>query len=91
MKFKLQDTKDEQLKLFKVNAKDREYQFWERNSLSVDLWSEAVFKQKLDYIHNNPVKPHWSLAKYPEDYKYSSAKFYYTGIDDFGFLSHYMG
>jgi len=91
MKFKLQDTNDEQLKLFKVSAKDREYQFWERNSLGIDLWSEAVFKQKLDYIHNNPVRSHWALAKYLEDYKYSSARFYYTGADDFGFLSHYMG
>ena len=25
------------------------------------------------------------------EYKYSSAKFYHTGIDDFGFLSHYCG
>jgi len=26
---------------------------------------------------------------YPEDYKYSSAKFYETGVDDFGLLTHY--
>lgn len=28
----------------------------------------------------------WNLAKEPAGYKYSSAKFYETGIDDFGFL-----
>jgi putative transposase len=39
-----------------VQAKDRKFQVWERNSLSIPLWSENVFMQKLDYIHNNPVK-----------------------------------
>lgn len=35
---------------FKVEAKDREYQFWERNALSVELRSHPVFIQKLDYL-----------------------------------------
>ncbi|MGI8952511.1 MAG: transposase [Chitinophagaceae bacterium] len=89
MKFKLIDTKDKMLNEFFVNAKDRKYQIWERNSLSIDLWSEKVFVQKLDYIHSNPIKHPWYLAKLPEEYKYSSAKFYETGMDEFGFLSHY--
>ena len=77
----------EVLKHFAVNAKDRKYQFWERNSLSIDLYSEEVFLQKLDYIHYNPVRA--GLCRLPEEYKYSSAKFYQTGIDDFGFLTHF--
>ena len=89
MKFKLIDTKDKRLSQFLVNAKDRQYQFWERNSLSIDLWTPAVFDQKLDYIHNNPLQEKWRLATYPEEYKYSSANFYETGIDDFRFLTHY--
>lgn len=72
---------------FKVDATDREYQFWERNPLSIELRTEAIYEQKLDYIHWNPVKA--GLCKLPEDYKYSSAKFYETGIDDFGFITHY--
>lgn len=72
---------------FKVDATDREYQFWERNPLSIELRTEAIYEQKLDYIHWNPVKS--GLCKLPEDYKYSSAKFYETGIDDFGFITHY--
>jgi len=28
-------------------------------------------------------------VQHPEDYKYSSAKFYETGIDEFGLLTHY--
>jgi putative transposase len=71
---------------FRVNAKDRTYQFWERNALSVDLWTEKVFRQKLVYIHMNPVKA--GICLLPQDYKYSSALFYETGIDNWGFLTH---
>jgi hypothetical protein len=91
MKFKLIDAKDPMLSWFRVNAKDRQYQFWERNSLSIDLWTPKGFEQKLDYIHNNPIQDKWQLVKYPEDYKYSSAKFYETGVDDFGLLTHHAG
>ncbi|MES2431560.1 MAG: transposase, partial [Bacteroidota bacterium] len=44
------------LEIFRVNAKDRKYQFWERNPLSIDLFTHDVFMQKLEYIHQNPVK-----------------------------------
>jgi len=91
MKFRLMDTNNQKLSQFIVNAKDRQYQFWERNSLRIDLWSPDFFMQKLDYIHNNPLQDNWQLAKFPEDYKYSSAKFYETGIDNFGLLMHYNG
>lgn len=56
MKFRLIDTKDSNLDSYKVKASDREYQFWERNPLSIDLWSRSVFIQKLKYMHNNPVQ-----------------------------------
>jgi hypothetical protein len=57
-----------------VNAKDRKHQVWECNSLNIPLWSPEVFWQKLDYIHNNPVKA--GLCRLAEDYKYSSERFY---------------
>ena len=78
-----------QLNQYLVDAKDRKYQLWERNALSVDLWSEKVLIQKQRYIHENPVRA--GLCKYPEEYKYSSAMFYKTGIDNWGFLTHYHG
>jgi putative transposase len=56
-----------------VNAKDRKYQVWERNSLRIPVWIPAVIKQKLHYIHQNPVKA--GLCQFPEDYHYSSASF----------------
>jgi hypothetical protein len=89
MKFKLIDTNNKMLNEFIVEAKDRQYQFWERNSLSIELWSERVFIQKLNYIHNNPVSHPWNLVQHNEEYKYSSGKFYETGIDEFILLTHY--
>ncbi len=72
-----------------VNAKDRKYQVWERNSLGVPLWKPEVFEQKLDYIHNNPVKA--GFCQYPADYKYSSARFYEKNEKDWVFLTHHKG
>ena len=89
MKFKLMDSHNSGLNQFVVNAKDRKYQFWERNSLSIDLWSPDIFIQKLNYIHNNPLQDKWQLAKLPEDYKYSSAKFYESGYGEFNLVTHH--
>ncbi len=85
MKFELQKTNPTELEQYLVKAGDRQYQFWERNPLSVDLWSRNVFLQKLQYIHTNPTQPPWKLCTFPEEYKYSSARFYEIGIDEFGF------
>jgi putative transposase len=73
----------------KVNKKDREYQVWKRKPLSVELSSEKVFQQKLEYIHYNPVKA--GICLYPEDYHFSSALFYEHGLDHFKMLTNYMG
>lgn len=73
---------------FEVKAKDRKYQIWERNALSVAIWSEAVFYQKLAYIHQNPVRA--GLCTLPESYIYSSAAFYMGGIDKFGIVKHIL-
>ncbi len=76
------------LETFKVDATDRTYQLWNRNALSVDLFSPKVLQQKIDYIHANPVKA--GLYLHPEDYYYSSSKFYNTGVDDFKMLTNYL-
>ena len=77
------------LEEYKVNKYDREYQFWKREPLSIELRTPAVFDQKLEYIHYNPVKA--GLCKYAEEYYYSSARFYHDGVDSFGMLTHYSG
>jgi len=76
------------LDYFKVDATDRKYQFWERNPLSIELRTHKAYLQKLNYIHLNPVRA--GICKLPEEYKYSSALFYQTGIDNWGFLTHHM-
>jgi len=72
---------------FKVDAKDRRYQFWERNSLSIELRRDKVFQQKLAYIHYNPVTA--GLCNFPEEYHYSSASFYLLNKSEWEFLTHY--
>ena len=72
-----------------VGLKDRTYQVWKRNSMSIDLIHDWFFNQKFEYLHRNPCQPHWQLALLPEDYRYSSAHFYEFGNDEFGFLTHY--
>jgi len=91
MKFRMIDTGDERLEDYKVKASDREYQLWEGNSLSIDLWSRPVFIQKLEYMHKNQIQAHWNLCRFPEEYKYSSFRFYQFGDNNFKFLSHYEG
>jgi putative transposase len=72
---------------FRVGAEDRKFQFWERNPLSVDLWSKKVLIQKLHYLHQNPVRA--GIVNVPEEYKYSSALFYEKGVGNWSFLTHY--
>jgi putative transposase len=87
--FKKQLEKDDNLKAYEVNAIDRKYNFWQRDSLNIELFTAAVFNQKLNYIHYNPVKA--GLCNLPEEYHFSSALFYEKGIDNFGFIEHYLG
>ncbi len=82
IRFDLIDNNPELLNKFEVNARDRKYQFWERNTLSVDLYNHHTFIQKLDYIHYNPLHERWNLSISPEAYHYSSALFYETGVDN---------
>ncbi len=50
------------------------YQFWRHDNKPIDLWSNKVIDEKLNYIHNNPVDE--DLVYYPGDYVYSSARDY---------------
>jgi putative transposase len=67
-----------------VNAKDRKYQVWERNSWKIVLYSARVMWQKINYVHMNPVRA--GLCAWPEDYVYSSAAFYFYGDRRWDFL-----
>jgi REP element-mobilizing transposase RayT len=55
----------------RINPKIKNYQFWQEGSHPVELISNHFIKQKLIYIHNNPVEA--GFVAEPEDYLYSSA------------------
>ena len=78
------------LPLFQVNESERQYRVWQRDPLAVLMDDRKKVEQKLDYIHLNPLQEKWNLADKPEEYYWSSARFYETGNDDFKFLTHYM-
>lgn len=75
-----------ELRNYRVSASNKNYEFWQRDSLAVHLYSRDVAYQKLSYIHNNPLSEHWQLAADPCDYQFSSARFYERDLDDFGFI-----
>ena len=85
---KLKGTDD--LQYYKVDQKDRKYLFWQRDPLAILITDKKMAGEKLDYIHSNPIQPHWKLCKEPSEYRYSSAKFYEGGEDEFKILTRLM-
>ncbi len=82
----LRSTSPSDLAKYAVAASNKQYEFWQRDSLAVPLYTKAVALQKLTYIHNNPVAPHWQLAPTFIDYPYSSVKYYECNEKNFDFL-----
>lgn len=67
----------------------RKYQFWQHHNKPIELWSLKVIKQKIDYIHNNPIES--GFVTNAEDWKYSSARNFMDDdtileIDSTGFI-----
>ena len=88
----LKDLKENHQKVlpyFEVNEKERKYRIWQRDPLAILMNNTQKVEQKINYLHNNPLHERWNLCDRPENYKWSSARFYELGIDDFGFLTHY--
>ena len=55
------------------------HQVWQDSFKSMPLWSGWMVKQKVNYIHANPVKAR--LVKSARDYQWSSFKSYYSIAD----------
>lgn len=60
------------------SAKNKSFQFWQHKNHPVLLHTERMKKDRLEYLHQNPVKAGWVYK--PEDYIYSSASSY-AGLD----------
>ncbi len=73
----------------KKNSNITKRQFWQQHNKPIELWTDKVIQQKIDYIHNNPVESGFVIDAV--DYKYSSARNYQEDhtvlkIDSEGFL-----
>lgn len=63
--------------------------FWQPHNNPIELWNTKVLKQKINYIHQNPVEA--GLVLKPWEYRFSSARNFaemecVMEIDDVGFL-----
>lgn len=55
----------------KRNSNNTNYQFWQQHSHPIELNTNEMIDQRLNYIHRNPVEAGIVLS--PEEYLYSSA------------------
>ena len=63
--------------IFEFHAKfknKQDFQIWTHENHGEQIYSQKFIEQKLDYIHNNPVRA--GIVLNPEDYIYSSASNY---------------
>ena len=62
------------------NERSSQHQVWMHHNKPEHIYSLDFFNQKLNYIHQNPVRAGW--VRYPEDYVYSSARSILTNVPD---------
>jgi REP element-mobilizing transposase RayT len=60
-------------------TREQHYKVWQDGYHAEHIYSNSFIKQKIDYIHNNPVKD--KIVDLPEDYYFSSAR-NYAGLDN---------
>lgn len=53
---------------------EQHYKVWQNGYHAEHIYSNKFIKQKMDYIHNNPVKD--KIVTTPEEYYFSSARNY---------------
>ncbi len=66
-----------QLRYYRAPHKPNGYQIWQEGSHPQVIMTDAAMEQKLEYLHNNPVKRGWVTA--PEHWRYSSAHEWLSG------------
>jgi len=61
----------------KAHKSERSFQFWQEGYHPEWIQSDEMMRQKIEYIHFNPVKR--GYVDLPEHWRYSSARDYYAG------------
>ena len=64
----------------KAVGADRQRRFWQFTRHPIAICSARFWQQKLEFIHGNPVRK--GLVRYPEDWRFSSARYYATGNEE---------
>jgi REP element-mobilizing transposase RayT len=59
--------------------REQQYKIWQNGYHAEHIYSNKFIKQKIDYIHNNPIKD--KIVTLPEDYYFSSAR-NYAGLEN---------
>ena len=62
----------------KKHSENRDMKVWEEGYLAKEVFSLPFLDQKFKYIHQNPCRSPWKIVENPEDYPWSSARFYLT-------------
>ena len=74
----VESRKDWMLKLFSGFAREsnrhKEFKFWQVGNHAIELYSSRFIWEKVNYIHQNPVRA--GLVRKAEDWVYSSASNY---------------
>ena len=73
------------LSKFWVGTKKQKYRIWSRDVDIKNVVTPEFLIQKAEYIHQNPLKGKWAdflKIERPEDYEYSSARFYLKDAED---------
>ncbi|WP_420581474.1 REP-associated tyrosine transposase [Reichenbachiella sp.] len=58
----------------KKNKRNTNFQFWQQNNHPIELSTNEMIDQRLDYVHNNPVEAGFVFKA--EDWVWSSARQY---------------
>jgi REP element-mobilizing transposase RayT len=58
----------------KKKSNNKDFQFWQQHNHPIELISNEMIDQRLEYIHNNPVEA--GFVDKPSDWQYSSARDY---------------
>ena len=61
---------DSALKNYVVDVSDRSHNIWLRDPLAIKIFNLEMLVQKMDYMHLNPIQPHWLLCNQHAEYRF---------------------
>lgn len=81
----MRETDSDMLSRFWVGTRRQKYELWRKDVDFKNVVTQEFLIQKAEYIHHNPLRAAWADSlgiREPQDYEYSSARFYLEGVED---------